>query len=72
MRLTEPRVEEVERHAVALLRAGDRDEPLVGVVLRLVDLDLAATDLANLIDLGATLADDGTDHVVGDVDLLRH
>lgn len=72
MRLAEPRVKKVESHAVAFLGTCDGDEPLVGVVLGLVDLDHAATELANLVDLGTAFADDGTNHVVGDEDLLGH
>lgn len=37
-----------------------------------VNLDNTTTDLAYLIDLLTTFADDGTDHIVGDVDLLSH
>ncbi len=70
LELTEPRVEHVQRHPVALLSAGDRDETLIAAVLWFIDLDHAATDLTDLVDLLAALSDDGTDHVVGDVDLL--
>ena len=70
LELTEPRVEHVERHPIALLSASDRDETLVVAVLWFIDLDHAATDLTDLVDLLAALSDDGTDHVVGDVDLL--
>lgn len=38
----------------------------------LVNLDDAAADLTDLVDLLATLADDGANHVIGDVDLLSH
>lgn len=68
--LTESRVQHVQRHAVALLRASDSDQALVAVVLGLVDLDDAAADLPNLVDLLAALTDDSADHVVGNVDLL--
>jgi hypothetical protein len=69
-RLTQSGVKHVERHLVALLGTGDGDQTLVVVVLRLVDLDDTATQLAYLVDLGATLTDDRTHHVVGDEDLL--
>lgn len=68
--LTEPRVEHVERHPVALLGARDCDEALIAVVLWLVNLDHATTDLADLIDLLPPLANDGPNHVIGNVDLL--
>lgn len=54
-----------------LLSTGDRHETLVAVVLRFVDLNYATTHLTNLVDLLATFANDSTDHVVGNVDLLR-
>ena len=69
--LTKSRVEHVERHPVALLSARNRDETLVVVILRLVDLDDAAADLADLIDLLATLADNSPHHIIRDEDLLR-
>lgn len=68
--LTESRVQHVQSHTVALLRAGDGDQALVAVVLGLVDLDHTAADLPDFVDLLATFADDGADHVVGNVDLL--
>ena len=69
--LAEAVVEEVQGDTIALLGTSDGDEALVGIVLRLVDLDNAATHLAYLVNLRSTLADNGADHVVGDVDLLR-
>lgn len=72
MRLTKSRIEQVQRHAVAFFRTSNCDEPLIRVVLGFVDLDHTTADLADLIDLRATLADDSADHVVGDVDLLGH
>jgi len=68
--LTKSGVQHVQRHAIALLGARDGHEPLVAIVLRLVDLDHTAADLPDLVDLLAALADDGTDHVVRDEDLL--
>lgn len=38
--------------------------------MRLINLDHTATEVSNLIDLRTALSDDGTNHVVGDVDLL--
>jgi len=64
------RVEHIECHLVALCRASDSDKSLVAVVLRFVDLDHTATKVSDLVDLGTTLANNGTDHVVGDEDLL--
>jgi hypothetical protein len=69
-RLTQSGVKHVERHLVALLRAGDGDQALIVVVLRLVDLDDAAAQLAYFVNLSTTLADDGSHHVVRDEDLL--
>lgn len=68
--LTKSRVEHVQRHAIALLGARDRHEPLIAIVLRFVDLDHTAADLPDLVDLLAALADNGADHVVRDEDLL--
>ena len=39
--------------------------------MRFVDLDDTTTELAYLVDLLSTFADNGADHVVGDIDLLR-
>lgn len=68
--LTKSRIQHVKRHPVALFGASDRNETLVAVVLRFVDLDDTSTDLAYLVDFLSTLADDSPDHVVGDVNLL--
>lgn len=68
--LTEARVEHVERHPVAFLRASDCNETLVAVVLWFINLNHAATDLTDLVDLLAALPNDGSNHVIGDVDLL--
>lgn len=69
--LTKPRVEHVKRHPVALLGAGDRDETLIAIVLRLINLNHTVADLSDLIDLLTALADDGANHIVGNEDLLR-
>lgn len=69
--LTKPGVEHVQRHTVALLRARNCNQTLVAVVLRFVDLDDTATDLTNFVDFLTTLTNDGTDHVIGYVNLLR-
>lgn len=71
LRLTKSRVQHVKGHAVALFRSRNRHEPLVAIVLGLVNLNDAAAHLPYLIDLLSSLANDGADHVVGDVDLLR-
>ena len=55
---------------ITLLCASDCDQSLVAVVLGLVDLDHTSAQLPNLIDLGASLADDGADHIIGDENLL--
>lgn len=68
--LTKPRVEHVECHLVALLGTSDCDKTFIAIVLRLVDLDNGSRQLSDFVDLGASLADDGTHHVVGDEDLL--
>ena len=52
------------------MRTGDSHQTLVVVVLRFVDLDDAATELAYFVDLGATFSDDRSHHVVGNEDLL--
>lgn len=70
--LTKPRVEHIESHPIALLCASDRNETLVAVVLWLINLNHAPTDLANLVDLLAALSDDSSDHVIGNVDLLSN
>lgn len=69
-RLTQSRIEHVQRHLVALLGTGDSHEALVVVVLGFVNLDDTSAELADLVDLGAALADDSADHVVRDEDLL--
>lgn len=70
VKLTQPRVQHKQCHLVALLCTGDRDKTLVAVVLRLVDLDHTAAELADLVDLCTTLSDDCSDHVVRDENLL--
>lgn len=69
--LTEPRIEHVQRHLIAFLGASDGDQSFVAVVLRLIDFDHTAAQVANLIDLGPSLANDCTHHVVGNINLLR-
>ena len=70
--LTESRIEHVKRHLVAFSCSCDRDQSFVAVVLRLVDFDDTATEMTNFIDFSTTLADDCSNHVVRDVDLLRN
>lgn len=69
--ITQSRIQHVKGHLVAFLRPRDGHQTLIAVVLRLVDLDHTATEVSNLINLGATLTNDGAHHVIGDVDLLR-
>ena len=68
---TQSGIEHVKCHLVALRCTGNRHQSLVAVVLRLVNLNDASAELSNLVDLSSALADDGTNHVVGDEDLLR-
>lgn len=70
MLLTKSRIQHVQCHSVALLGTRDCDQALIAVVLGFVDLNNTSADLSNLVDLLSTLANNGTDHVVGDVDLL--
>ena len=56
---------------IALCRPSDCHQSFVAVVLGLVDFNDTATELANLVDLGAAFANDGSDHVVGNENLLR-
>jgi len=55
---------------VAFGGASNGDQSFVAVVLWLVDLDHTATELSDLVDLCTTLANDGSDHIVWDEDLL--
>ena len=70
-KLTESRIQHVQRHLVTLLGSRDGHQTLIAAFLRLVDLDHTATQVPNLINLGPTFPDDSTDHVVGNVNLLR-
>lgn len=70
MQLTKPRVKHIQRHLVALLSSGNRYQPLITIILRLVDLDDTPAELTDLIDLRATLSNDRTDHVIRDENLL--
>lgn len=67
---TKSRIQHVESHLVALLCAGDSNQSLIAVILRLVDLDDTSTELSDLVDLSSTLTNDGTNHVVWNEDLL--
>lgn len=69
-RLTQPRIKHIKRHLIALGRTRNRNQPLIIVVLGLIDLDDASRKLSYLVNLSATLADNGSDHVVRDEDLL--
>ena len=70
MKRTKPRVEHVQRHLVALLSSCDSDKSFVAVILRFIDLDYTAAQVSNLVDLCTSLADDSSNHVVGDEYLL--
>jgi hypothetical protein len=48
------------------------DETLVAVVSGLVELDGAATDLTDLVNLRTTLADDGTIHAASQAGWAEH
>jgi hypothetical protein len=69
-RRTKSCVKHVKSHLVTFLRSRNSHQPLIAIVLWLVDLDNAATQMAYLIDLRATLADDGPDHIVWNEYLL--
>lgn len=69
-RLTKSGIEHIQSHLVALLGTSDCYQALIAALLGLVDLDNTATQVADLVDLSATLSNDGTDHVVRDIDLL--
>lgn len=68
--LTKSRIQHIQCHLIALLSPCNRHQPFVAAFLRLVDFDHTATEVSNLVDLRTTLANYGTNHVVGDVDLL--
>jgi hypothetical protein len=70
IRLTQSRIEHVQGHLVAFLRASNSDKALVVVILWLVDLNDATRELTDLVDLRSSFANDGTDHVIRDEDLL--
>ena len=67
---TKSRVQHVQSHLVALLGPGNCHQPLVAALLRFVDLDHTSAEMSDLVDLGSSLSDDRTDHVVRDEDLL--
>ena len=71
IKLTKSGIQHVERHLVGLLCSCDSNQTLIAVVLRLVDFDHATTKLPDLVDLRSALANDSTDHVVWNEDLLR-
>lgn len=70
--LTKTGIQHVQSHSVTLFGTSDSDQSLIAIVLGLVDLDDASTDLANFVDLLSTLTNDGTDHIVRNVNLLSH
>jgi len=65
-----PRVQHVQRHLIAFLGSGDCDKTFVAVILGLIDLDNAAAQLTYFVNLGTSFADDRTNHIVGDINLL--
>ena len=67
----QPRIKHIKRHLITLRRPRNRNKTLIAIILRFINLNHRSTQLTNLIDLGSALADDSTDHVVRDVDLLR-
>lgn len=67
----QPRIQHIKRHLVTLRRPCNRHQTLIAIILRLINLDHRSTQLANFIDFRSALANDRTDHVVRDVDLLR-
>ena len=69
--LTKPRVEHVQRHLVTFRGSSNSHEPLVAIILRLVNLNHAAAELPDFIDLGSTFPDNRPHHVIRDEYLLR-
>lgn len=67
----QPRIQHIKRHLITLRRARNCHQALIAIILRFIDLNHTATQLTNLIDLCSSLADDRTDHVVWNIDLLR-
>jgi hypothetical protein len=67
---TKSGIEHIQSHLVALCGTSDSDQALVTTLLGLVDLDDTAAEVTYLVNFGSTLADDGANHVVGNVDLL--
>lgn len=68
--LTQSGVKHVEGHLIALGSTRDGHQPLVAVVLWLVDLDHTPAQLSDLVDLGSSFANDCPYHVVRNEDLL--
>ena len=68
---TESRIKHVEGHLVALLGSSDCYKALVAIILWFINLNNTSTELPNLVDLGSSLANDCSNHVVGNEDLLR-
>lgn len=66
----ESAIKHIQGHLVALCSTRDRNQSLVAVVLRLIDLDNTATELSDLVDLRATLSNDSTNHIIWNEDLL--
>lgn len=51
--------------------ACDCNQPFIAIVLRFINLNDTARELAYFVDLGSSLSDDRSDHIVGDENLLR-
>lgn len=67
---TEPRIEHIQSHLVALLRSCNCNKSFVAIVLRLVDLDNTATQMSDFINLCTSFTNDGSNHIVGNENLL--
>lgn len=67
----QPAIKHIKRNLITLLRPSNRHQPLIAIILRLINLNHAPTKLANLINLGSALANDCSNHIVRDIDLLR-
>lgn len=55
---------------IALRSSRNRDQSLVAVILRLVDLDDTAAELSDLVDLRSTLSNDSSNHIIWNEYLL--
>lgn len=69
--LTKSRIQHIQCHLVTLLRPGNGNKTLVAILLRLINLDNTTTQMPDLVNLSTALPDNGTDHVIRDINLLR-